>query len=636
MFKSKEVEIPLRRSELISPTGIGALTTNSDGINLIPGALDMWFDKNDIIESEFEIHEERLSKIFNVDSFRLPPDYRKPFNNFQQQSEKNLNIRIPMVRFPNWYYCSSCKMMSKEVSSRKDSILNCIHCKNKYARLIQVPLIVACEKGHLDDFPWNEWVHKSQKPSCNGPLKLISTGGATLSSMKVKCTSCSDERPLRGLTTKDSEHLYNHLSEEGHYTCTGRKPWFGDRMQNTECDCIPQPILKNASNAYFSEVLNAIYLPPNRDAKIQKTLDLLSESNIRENIELLKKSAPISVIANVLIANFTSLNDTGTALLEEAIAKIINSEDETENSENSVLLNLKIEEHNFLASDKKLDSEFLFVQPEYNKEDNTRLYEKFGISKINLIPKLRETRVLYGFSRLNPPLPLTTNTKNIVENGKSKLFIKPENFNWLPAYKVQGEGIYIEFDDNLLSDWENSIQNSLRVSKLNARLENASREGVGVKADVSPRYVMLHTLAHLFIQEIVLSCGYSSSSLKERVYVGPTENTNMNGFLIYTATGDSEGTMGGLVRLGKVSSIESILEKAISKANWCSSDPVCNEIGMDFGQGRDYLNGAACHNCAYISEISCEELNKYLDRGFVDIYDNSDNFKSFFNYVETI
>lgn len=634
MFKSKEVEIPLRRSELISPTGIGALTTNSDGINLMPGALDMWFDNADIMENEFEIYEERLSKIFNVDSFRLPPDYRAPFNKYQQ-AEKNLNIRIPMVRFPNWYYCSSCKTMSKEVSSRKDSILTCSHCKNNYARLIQVPLIVACEKGHLDDFPWNEWVHESLGPRCKGPLKLISTGGATLSSMKVKCTSCSGERSLRGLTTKDSEHLYDHLSKEGYYKCTGRKPWFGDRIQNEECSCIPQPILKNASNAYFSEVLNAIYLPPNRDAKIQKILDLLALPNIMENIELLKKTAPISLIGTVLKTNFTSLSDIDNALLEDGIAKIINSEDKTENNENAVLLNLKIEEYDLLASNEKIESDFLVVQPEYDKDGNTLLHQKYGISKINLIPKLRETRVLYGFSRLNPPLPLSTNRKEIIENGKSKLFIKPQKFKWLPAYKVQGEGIYIEFDDNLLSEWESSIRNSSRVSKLNERLNNARQEGIGIKDDVSPRYVMLHTLAHLFIQEIVLSCGYSSSSLKERIYVGPKENENMNGFLIYTSSGDSEGTMGGLVRLGKISSIESILEKAISKANWCSSDPVCNEIGMDFGQGRDFLNGAACHNCAYVSEISCEELNKYLDRGFVNIYDATDDFKSFFNYVET-
>ncbi|WP_349398404.1 DUF1998 domain-containing protein, partial [Clostridium perfringens] len=90
-------------------------------------------------------------------------------------------------------------------------------------------------------------------------------------------------------------------------------------------------------------------------------------------------------------------------------------------------------------------------------------------------------------------------------------------------------------------------------------------------------------------------CGYSSTSLRERIYCNMLENDyNMNGILIYTANGDSEGTLGGLVRQGREDKLPKIINSAIEKARFCSSDPVCIESK---GQGRDALNLAACYSC---------------------------------------
>ncbi len=88
----------------------------------------------------------------------------------------------------------------------------------------------------------------------------------------------------------------------------------------------------------------------------------------------------------------------------------------------------------------------------------------------------------------------------------------------------------------------------------------------------------------------------------------------MQGVLIYTASGDSEGTMGGLVRQGEPDRLPDTIERAVRKAQWCSSDPVCIE---STGQGTDNANLAACHACVLISETSCEEGNRLLDRATV-------------------
>jgi len=129
--------------------------------------------------------------------------------------------------------------------------------------------------------------------------------------------------------------------------------------------------------------------------------------------------------------------------------------------------------------------------------------------------------------------------------------------------------------------------------------------------------LLLHTLAHLLINRLTFECGYASASLRERLYVSNSEISPMAGILVYTAAGDSEGTMGGLVRMGKPGYFEPIFRRAIESAEWCSSDPVCRELGARSGQGPDSCNLAACHSCALLPETSCEEFNRFLDRSMV-------------------
>ena len=88
----------------------------------------------------------------------------------------------------------------------------------------------------------------------------------------------------------------------------------------------------------------------------------------------------------------------------------------------------------------------------------------------------------------------------------------------------------------------------------------------------------------------------------------------MVGILIYTAAGDAEGTMGGLVRMGQPDRLENVIRRALDKARWCSTDPICIESR---GQGPDNCNLAACHSCELVPETSCEEQNRLLDRGVV-------------------
>ena len=87
------------------------------------------------------------------------------------------------------------------------------------------------------------------------------------------------------------------------------------------------------------------------------------------------------------------------------------------------------------------------------------------------------------------------------------------------------------------------------------------------------------------------------------------------GLLLYTASPDAEGTLGGLVQQAR--RIEDHLFQALRMSELCSNDPICahHEPGESI-EGR-WLHGAACHGCALVAETSCEMRNDYLDRALV-------------------
>ena len=193
---------------------------------------------------------------------------------------------------------------------------------------------------------------------------------------------------------------------------------------------------------------------------------------------------------------------------------------------------------------------------------------------------------------------------------------------------MRGEGIFIEFDQDAINHWRSNnpaIQH--RIDILNDKYAE-SFIGKNNPRVISAKFLLLHTISHLLIKQLSFECGYSIASLKERIYCSEAiDGKEMAGILIYTASGDSEGTMGGLVRQGRADTFPKMFKKAIESAMTCSNDPVCS---LSQGQGRDSLNMAACYSCTLIPETSCEEFNVFLDRGVVVGTFNNKNI-AFFN-----
>jgi hypothetical protein len=221
--------------------------------------------------------------------------------------------------------------------------------------------------------------------------------------------------------------------------------------------------------------------------------------------------------------------------------------------------------------------------------------------KVVLIKKLRETRVLTGFSRLVPPEAL--------DGPLASLSLRPKR--WLPGFSVRGEGIFLQFNRMALTKWVARQDVENRAFVLQERLNKLRLDRNLDSRIISPELVLIHTFSHLLIRQLAFECGYDTSSIRDRIYSSTSAEAPMAGLLLYTASGDSEGTLGGLVRQGEPKNLDNTVKEALTNASICSSDPLCIE---SLGQGTFSLNLAACHACGLLPETSCEEGNLLLDR----------------------
>ena len=228
--------------------------------------------------------------------------------------------------------------------------------------------------------------------------------------------------------------------------------------------------------------------------------------------------------------------------------------------------------------------------------------------------RLREVRAYCGFTRIQPwPVTIEMIKGLIADNQIAPLSASPRN--WFPAIEVRGEGIFVRLSEEKVKTWASNKDISSRAAVIDAIYKTlCEKSGMIPVHDVTPRLLLVHSLAHMLIRRLSLDSGYSSPSLRERLYVndGDTTTPSMAGILIYTATPDSDGSLGGLVSLATPERMKILIMNAIQDAAWCGNDPVCLETVPEL-QG-DKLSGASCHNCLLLPETACEKFNRELDR----------------------
>ena len=388
-------------------------------------------------------------------------------------------------------------------------------------------------------------------------------------------------------------HAFGKAGKENLPGCRGRHPHL-DHF-DTECDEEARSVLLGATNSWFPITLSALAIPQTKDPLSQLIQDgweffeeLESEAEVAVTAKTLMKTGALPGIDKYpasAIWSATEAYRTGGG--QDAVG-----EADIKGPEWDVLTeaNPPTDYPHFMS--KKVSTPTRFTT---------------HIGRVLLLERLREVNALLGFTRVEAPEESGDPNERPQMANLSRS--KPE---WVPANQVHGEGIFIQFDEAALVKWEALAG----VKKVDQMLRGGHR-GWRNSRHLDPnegypgiRYAMLHTLSHLLIRELALECGYNAASIRERIYA----DTSQAGILIYTAAADSDGTLGGLVDLGKPENLGRLLEQALNRSKICSSDPLCSEHDPEKDRS---LHGAACHACSLVAETSCERGNRYLDRSLL-------------------
>jgi hypothetical protein len=347
-----------------------------------------------------------------------------------------------------------------------------------------------------------------------------------------------------------------------------------------------------ASNLWFNVSLSALHLPD--DDPVAAT--------VAEHWEVVS-NLPAAALVEV-IAGMPALHAL-RELSPEQLAAAIETERHrrSENSEDDFPPGLLHAEWDLFShpTTTRHDEDFLAVPTPPPKEHRGLLHN------VVQVERLREVQASLGFSRIDAP-------------GQGELRpahcapLSATRTSWVPAVERRGEGIFLELDEALIADWCNRVDTHPDITALRGAYQRwrTNRDMDPDPSFPAARYLLVHTLSHLLLRQVALECGYSSASIRERLYVG-TPDRPTAGFLLSTAASDTEGTLGGLVALGEAHFLGRLLDQALGDAETCSSDPLCSErLPVS---PSDQLHAAACHACLFASETSCEAGNRWLHRG---------------------
>ncbi|MEU1423872.1 DUF1998 domain-containing protein [Kitasatospora sp. NPDC005751] len=576
----------IRRAQAITTYGVGSLIAVEQESFIVAGidaAQEQWpRDESPVI------HEPRLARVLNVSHFRLPPASG-------DDSRDGIRVR----RFPLWHHCPGCHALDHVRKFNSPAGRN--ECGECAETLVPSRFVVACEDGHLSDFPYWTWLHRGRRGDgeagfCGGRMSLRSSGRtSSLRSVVLSCSCGVPEVSMEGSFRAGA-------LKELHIGCRGERPWLKD-ASNDACSLTPRTLQRGSSSVWQPVLRSALSIPPWSDTRVQA---------LGEHWEKLRACSTLAEIGIHLGYIFQGSRPPVTPeqvveLLSAMEAEDLDGEEGLELDQEQRYRALREVEYERLCMGNPEESgghteQFVCEPPTGDPKPLAGL----GLAGPMLVKKLREVRALKAFTRVIDP-------ETSHEGHEAALSLTPTD--WLPAMEVHGEGVFLRFDEERVDAWAELAAVAARVERIRHRHQRvlAERASDPTRVPVSPatpRMALLHTFAHVMINEWSLDSGYPAASLRERIYSGET----MAGVLIYTATSDSAGSLGGLVAQGEIDRLARAVHSAAHRAEWCSADPLCIETETS---GAGGTNLAACHACVMLPETSCEHNNGLLDRALL-------------------
>ncbi|MGV1007208.1 MAG: DrmB family protein [Dermatophilaceae bacterium] len=550
-------------------------------------------------------------------------------------SREGSDLGVPARVFPQWMRCTGCDRLAplsvfeyrNTHPYRTDlAVFEHYPCHGRGASgggtrrrrpVVAARYLLACTDGHLDEFPYDWWVHRG-KPCPEADVPLLAMTDRTAgkgAAATIVCRSCEAKRPMN--------EAQGEAGRAKLPRCRGRLPHL-DGFASGGCEREPRLMLVGASNLWFPASQSVIVMP--RLDPAEQQADDADRIRARLEAELLRQyaAAPVALLRHALVREGI---DSGAwsdehmrHLVELALAPAESEEARLQRREDWDPIDLLVPEWCYLQRDplgeRHADPRSgLTLSPRARSADLPA-----GVCRVLAVDRLRKVNALIGFTRIDELDRVNDLSSRLVSLTRTR---HPE---WTVATEDRGEGVFLQLDQDAVRSWEDRISvSALWEAHRQAHRRNFERRfsETAEKTDPDerlrpPRYWLLHSLAHALIREMAMYCGYGAASLTERIYAWPEAGEHRPaaaGILVCTTASDSDGTLGGLVRLSEPERLAAIVRSALHRAGRCSSDPLCAMRTPK--DPEDFLHGAACHCCLMASETSCERANRFLDRRFL-------------------
>ena len=585
----------MRHSQFILTWGPGAILEGPEGPRIVPMPEIGLFYKKHIKPEDFEISDSRMSKglLNNRRIFRLP-------SNAELNIDENYPVYMTKM-FPEWSICVTHGILFLRR-------YGCPKCKRerKRGKWDAIRFVQACPEGHLDDVDWDYIVHYRSHGRCPSPTSpskryyIWKGGGGSLRNIRIECPRCGAAVNFGDMYRRD-------------WPCSGRFPErepLNFPPQRKGCSSSAKIILRQASNLRIPEIVSLFTIPP----RYTRLHNLLEMPAIKSALVTHKISSMEELQSILLSLKNNGLIKAGTMVeilshpweeIRDAIKDVLSSSYELGYA------NLILEEYHAL-----INASIYGVPPVRGPPPTSEVWFEVVKDKVRQvsgpsgrifrvvpITRLRTVIVQKGYRRMDP-------------NGKLiEVWFRDRNGEeWYPGVEFLGEGIFIMLDKNegyhpqVASDsWEEWHRCHATHKDTSTVYQHMIFRDPSKKEELHPVFVWWHTLSHLLLRVLAIDSGYSSASIRERVYFEMSEKGVRGGVVLYTVQ-PGEGTMGGLLSLAN--HFEKILRRAIEIAETCPNDPLCIEQAFKCGA----VTGSACYGCLLVSETSCEHRNMWLDR----------------------
>jgi hypothetical protein len=582
---SRRAHGQVRRSQVITTWGPGALIDLPRHSGIV-GGLETWPKVSDLEAVDDRRLQHKLELITggpNPGLYAPPPD----------SSDPSVPKRgIGVWRFPDWMIVQ--EKSGEDVQERSRRLVHRKRLDEKGridgAEVVATRFVRACPRGHIDDLDWYGFVHRGAR-ECKGQLWLDERGtSGDLGDLTVRCQACKETRSMREAAEFETFALGK---------CRGCRPWLGLYGTSEECSLPARLLIRTAANSYFPQVMSALSLPDHATGLDKLVGELWSELSIVEDADELRFVKKKPAVAAKLAGH-----EAGDVL---AAIDRVRGGGASERPVKQVELDALLAAPEGFGDDVPVDPDFhARCLPESHWRKSA---PSAPIAAVIQLHRLREVLALIGFTRFES---VTPDVDGEYQGDVERAALAREQ-SWFPAVENRGEGVFLLLDPQAMGGWLKRPGVQLRLEHLRqghqAWMENRKLE----RPFPGGPYVLLHTLSHLLLQSLAMRCGYPASSIRERIYVD--SDGARFGLLLYTASSDAEGTLGGLVSQAR--DIEEHLAVALRAGELCSNDPICAQHAPGQGIEGRHLHGAACHGCTLISETSCEMRNDYLDRALV-------------------